>query len=374
MSSVTLSDRALGRATLARQLLLRRHDMAPLDAVDHLVGLQAQEPRDPYVALWSRLVGFDPAALERLLVDREVVRVVVMRGTIHLVTAADCLAIRPLVQPVLDRELRTHQEHRGPLAALTPDVRREVLACAAAAVAERPMTGTQLRAVLTERFADLDAAALAYACRNHLTLVQVPPRGLWSRSGQVTTTTAESWLGRALTAPMSIDDLVLRYLAAFGPALPADAAAWSRLTAMGDVFERLRPQLVTFRDRSGRVLFDLPDAPRPDPDTPAPVRFLPEYDNVLLSHADRSRFVADAARAELSAAPAPVKGTVLADGQGLGGWRLDRDRATSTATMAIQTITLVDRAVLDEVEAEAARLAAFMAPDAEARVDVTNLV
>ena len=123
---------------------------------------------------------------------------------------------------------------------------------------------------------------------------------------------------------------------------------------------------MTFRDRSGRVLFDLPDAPRPDPDTPAPVRFLPEYDNVLLSHADRSRFVADAARAELSAAPAPVKGTVLADGQGLGGWRLDRDRATSTATMAIQTITVVDRAVLDEVEAEAARLAAFMAPGAEA--------
>ena len=151
-----------------------------------------------------------------------------MRGTIHLVTAADCLAIRPLVQPVLDRELRTHQEHRGPLAALAPDVRREVLAYAASALAERPMTGTQLRAVLAERFPGLDAAALAYACRNHLTLVQVPPRGLWSRSGQVTTTTAESWLGRALTAPMSIDDLVLRYLAAFGPALPADAAAWSR--------------------------------------------------------------------------------------------------------------------------------------------------
>ncbi len=201
-----------------------------------------------------------------------------------------------------------------------------MLAYAASALAERPMTGTQLRAVLAERFPGLDAAALAFACRNHLTLVQVPPRGLWSRSGQVTTTTAESWLGRALAVPMSIDDLVLRYLAAFGPALPADAAAWSRLTAMGEVFERLRPRLVTFRDRSGRVLFDLPDAPRPDPDTPAPVRFLPEYDNVLLSHADRSRFLGGRGAAELSAAPTPVKGTVLADGRGLGGWRLDRDR------------------------------------------------
>jgi hypothetical protein len=104
------------------------------------------------------------------------------------------------------------------------------------------------------------------------------------------------------------------------------------------------------------------------------VRFLPEYDNLLLSHADRSRFVADPARAGLAAAPAPVKGTVLADGRALGGWRLDRDRATSRVTIAIQTIAVVDRSVLDEVEAEAARLAAFMAPGAEARVDVTNLV
>jgi DNA glycosylase AlkZ-like len=355
MSGAALSERALGRATLARQLLLRRHDMAPLVAVEHLVGLQGQEPRDPYVALWSRLAAFDPGALERLLVDRDVVRVVVMRGTIHLVTAADCLAIRPLVQPVLDRELRTHQQHGEPLATLTPAVRREVLRFAAAVLAERPTTGAQLRSVLAERFPDRDAAALAYACRNHLTLVQVPPRGLWTRSGQVVTTTAESWLGRSLAAPMSIDALVLRYLAAFGPALPADAGAWSRLTAMG------------------RVLFDLPDAPRPDPDTPAPVRFLPEYDNALLSHADRSRFVTNAERATLSAAPAPVRGTVLADGRVLGGWRLDRARTSPSVTMAIQTIAVVDRPILDEVEAEATRLAAFMAPDVDAHVDVTAL-
>ena len=293
MGSPTLDRRTLNRTTLTRQLLLRRSTMTPLAAVEHLVGLQAQIPLDPYLALWSRLEDFDPDELGRLLTERRVVRGVVIRGTIHLVTADDALVLRPLEQPVLDKELAAHRDHRDHLADL--DL-RPVLEFAEPLLAERPLTGAELRAALAERFPDLDPAALAYACRNHLALVQVPPRGVWGRTGTIRNTTAQAWLGRPLAEDPSFDEVVLRYLAAFGPALPADAGTWSRLTGMREVFDRLLPRLRTFRDEAGRELYDVPDAPIADPDQPAPARFLPEYDNVLLSHSDRSRFASDEAR------------------------------------------------------------------------------
>jgi hypothetical protein len=164
---------------------------------------------------------------------------------------------------------------------------------------------------MEERFPEHDGAALAYACRNLLAFVQVPPRGVWGCTAQVASTTAESWLGRPLATNPSIDEVVLRYLAAFGPATVADVATWSRLTGLREVVDRLRPLLRTFRDERGRELVDLPDAPRPDPDTPAPPRFLPEFDNALLSHADRRRFVSEEQRARLSATVGPVHGSVL---------------------------------------------------------------
>ena len=236
-------------------------------------------------------------------------RLPLMRATIHLVSAADCLALRPLVQPVLDAELARHPQYAPALrdVDLAP-----VMAVARELLAERPRTGPQLRAALAAQFPGADGAALAFACRNRLALVQVPPRGLWGRSAAVTTTTAEAWLGRPLDPAPSLENAVVRYLAAFGPATVADVSAWCRLTALRDVVERLRPRLRTFRDERGRELFDLPDAPRPDADTPAPPRFLPEYDNALLSHADRSRLYID--RARLSAVSGPVQGTVLSDG------------------------------------------------------------
>ena len=252
--------------------------------------MQAQVPHNPYTGLWSRLAGFRPESLSALLERREVVRVGVMRGTIHLVTGDDCLLLRPLVQPVFEAQLRRHPEH-GPALRdvdLTP-----VVEFARALLAEKPRSGTELRAIFAERFPDLDPAALAHACQMELAFVQVPPRGLWGRSAQVRSTTAESWLGRPFVRDPSIDSVVLRYLAAFGPASVADVTTWCRLTGMRAVVERLRPQLVTFRDERGRELFDLPRAPRPSEETPAPVRFLPEYDNVLLSHDDRSRFISD---------------------------------------------------------------------------------
>ena len=283
-----LTRRALGRATLARQLLLRRSEIDVTGAVEHVVGLQAQVPLDPYTGLWSRLERFRPETLSDHLTERRVVRIVVMRGTIHLVTADDALALRPLMQPVLDAELARHRDYAPLLRGVDLE---PILEAASRLLAEEPLTGPELRAALADRFPAHDAAALAYACRCRLALVQVPPRGIWGRSSQVRVTTLASWLGRPLAAEPSLDEVVLRYLAAFGPASVADVTTWCRLTGMREVVERLRPRLETLRDEDGRELFDLPGAPRPGADVPAPPRFLPEYDNVLLSHADRSRFV-----------------------------------------------------------------------------------
>jgi hypothetical protein len=366
VSDDVLSRRALNRATLGRQLLLARHDMPPLDAVEHLVGLQAQVPHNPYLGLWSRLDGFDPGAVSQLIEDRAAVRIVVMRGTIHLVSADDCLVLRPLVQPVLDAELARHSEF-GP--ALVGVDMAPVLDVARPLLAEAPRTGTQLRAALAARFPDRHAGALAYACRNMLAFVQVPPRGLWGRSAQVSSTTAESWLGRPLAADPSIDEVVMRYIAAFGPVAPADVTTWSRLTGARAVVDRLRPRLRTFRDERGRELYDVPDAPRPDPDTPAPPRFLPEYDNVLLSHADRSRFVpaADAGAAALPWGGAPLHGAVLIDGMGTATWHIDRDKAGGRATLVVDHRGRLSRSVTGEVGAEGERMLAFLAGDAADR-------
>ena len=358
MPADLLTRRELNRATLERQLLLRRSELPVLDAVEHLVGLQAQEPPDPYTALWSRLDSFRPEVLSALLERREVVRTAVMRSTIHLVSADDCLLLRPLMQPVLDAELSRYRDLRG----VEVDA---VLAFGRERLEERPLNGTELRAALAERFPDHDAADLAYACRNLLPLVQVPPRGLWKRSGQVRTTTAESWLGRPVVGDASLDDVVLRYFAAFGPAAVADVAAWSRLTGLREVVERLRPRLRPFRDERGRELFDLPDAPRPGSETPTPVRFLPEYDNALLSHADRSRFVTAEQRARLSAVDGRVQGTVLHDGFLFAVWQLHRDRDSGVATLVVRHVERLTTRAEQKVAAEGRRFLRFAAADAE---------
>jgi DNA glycosylase AlkZ-like len=359
-----LDRRALNRATLARQLLLERRAMPALDAVEHLVGLQAQVPLNPYHALWSRLDGFDPRELGQALLERRAARIVVMRGTIHLVTADDCLVLRPLAQPVLDAELARHRDYGPPLRGLDLD---SILDVARSVLGERPLSGAELRAALAERFPALDAAALAYACRCKLGLVQVPPRGVWGRNGQVKVTTVESWLGRRLVSDPSIDDVVMRYFAAFGPAAVGDVATWSRLTGLREVVDRLRPRLRPFRDERGRELFDLPDGPRPDADAPAPPRFLPEYDNILLSHDDRSRFFArdDRVRRRLFGADRKVGGSVLHDGAVRGTWRLDHEENGGAALVVDHAGRLGQRAT-SAIAAEGRRLLRFLSPDAGA--------
>ena len=361
MTADVLTSAALNRATLARQLLLERSSLAPVDAITHLVGLQSQNPLDPYLSLWSRLDRFDPDAIGPLLEDRTLVRIVVMRGTIHLVTAADACTLRPFTQPVLDAEIARHSEFAEHLVGVAMG---PVLAFAHPLLSERPMAGGALRTALAERFPDLHAAALAYACRCLLPLVQVPPRGVWGRTLQVTSTPLDAWVGHPLDPAPSIDEVVLRYLAAFGPATPADAMAWSRLTGLREVFDRLRPRLRVFHDERGRELYDQPDAPRPRPDVPAPVRVLPEYDNLLLSHADRSRFSSE--DVDLRArATGPVKGTVLVDGRVAAVWHSEVDRSTGAVVLVVEHLRLTARS-RDRVEAEGRRAARFWHPTATA--------
>ncbi len=313
-------------------------------------------PRDPYVALWSRLAAFAPAELESALLERRAVRIGVMRGTIHLVTAEDCLPLRRLVQPVYDALVWRHRD----LSPLLRGVDLEpIVEFGRERLRERPLTLAELREQLADRFPEHDPAALAYACVMLVPSVQVPPRGLWTRSARVTLAAAEAWVGEA--APLSLDELVLRYLGAFGPASVADAATWSRLTGLREVFERLRPQLVVFRDERGRELFDLPDAPRPDPRTRAPVRFLPEYDNVLLSHAERSRFSRPDAGGRLTPPPGGLGwGAVLVDGVGSAIWRREGD------DLVLRHLPLAQRP-LASVLAEARRLLRFLEADGDVR-------
>jgi hypothetical protein len=336
------------------------------EAVTALVGLQAQNPLDPYLALWSRLAPFDPVTMGAMVEARELVRIVVMRGTVHLVTAADAEILRPLMQPVLDAEIRRHRDFAPGLVGV--DI-GSVLTFARALLARQPRSGTEIRAAMIDEFPTLDAAALAYACRCYLPLVQVPPRGVWGQTSQVTLTTLESWLGRPWPGASTIDEVVVRYLSAFGPATVADATAWCRLAGLREVLERLRPRLRVFADRRGRELFDLPDAPRPDADVPAPVRFLPEYDNVLLSHADRSRFGLGDDR-QFQRFVGPFKGAVLVDGTVQAMWHSALDKRSRRSTVVVEHLATTKH-IASKIESEARRMAAFWYPDAtERRVEL----
>jgi hypothetical protein len=359
-SSIQLGRRALNRALLERQLLLRRVRRPAAEVVEHLVGMQAQEPRDPYVGLWARLEGFDPDELGSLVADRQVVRSPLMRTTIHLVSARDCLTLAPLLRPVLERNYWTGSPFGRKVKGVDVEA---VLAAGRALLEEQPRTNAQLRAFMGERWPGYDPTSLAYAVHNLVPVVQVPPRGVWGQKGLPTWATTEQWLGRPVEEGPSIDQVVLRYLAAFGPASTMDVQTWSGLTRLREVTDRLRPHLRTFRNEAGKELLDLPDAPRPDPDTPAPVRFLPQYDNVALSHADRSHLSSGAAAHwptdDLHWSP------LLIDGFVAGAWRLARDR--KAATLTVRRFDPVDGQVETEVAEEGERLLAFLAPDAETR-------
>lgn len=360
MSARVLTRRELNRATLARQFLLERVEMDPEALLGHLIGLQAQEARSWYTGFWSRLAAFEPLEVSRLLEERRIVRTALMRSTIHLVTTDDALRLRPLLQRAVEKPMTGHWRRR-----LKELHAEEVAAAGRAALAERPLTNAELGTILSGFWSEPAPSDLAMAVRVWVPLVQVPPRGLWNKSGAARHAPLESWVGRPLEPPLQVEDLVIRYLGAFGPATPADAQIWSGLTKLAEVFERLRSDLVTFRaEEDDRELFDLPHAPRPDPDTPAPVRFLYDYDNLMLGHADRTRFLSEALRARLVKEIGMYSyGTLLVDGCVAGIWRIERTR--TAATLVIRLVTGVSGTHHGEILAEGTELLSFWDPALE---------
>ncbi len=361
-SGEVLSLRALNRALLARQMLLRRTEMNVTKALEHLVGMQAQSPFPPYFGLWTRLEGFRAEDLSDLIESRQAVRISLMRSTIHLVTAHDALSLRPVLQSVQETLFNVGSRHGPALAGV--DI-AELLDIGRDLTEKSPLTFTALGKRLQTRWPNYPADSLGYAVRNYLAMVQVPPRGLWGKSGQPAHTTIETWLGQPLGSDTAPDRTILRYLAAFGPASVRDAQAWSGLPKLGEVFERLRSQLVTFRDEAGRELFDLPGAARPGPDLAAPARFLPEYDNILLSHADRTRVVSEEDRKRLFGGGGVLAATILVDGFVHGSWKIVR--RGKAATLAIRPYRALRRKDIAALTAEGKRLLTFAAPESTAR-------
>lgn len=350
-----LTRRELNRATLARQLLLAREDRPPLEAIAHLVGLNAQDPDPPYVALWSRLERFAIDDLTALMAGRSAVRGTFLRGTQHTVTAGDYRWIRPLLQPMLERL------QRSAFRRATEGIDLPALLAGARAVIRSAdgVTRPELGRALAGLHPGYDPAALARSAQFLLPVLHPPPDSTWGRRGPTPFVLAEDWLGGSLDEHAPVERLVLRYLAAFGPSTARDVAAWSGLTRLREVVDGLRPRLATFRDDAGRELVDLPDAPRPRGETEAPVRFLAALDNVLLGHHDRRRIVTDEQRRHVF-----LEASLTVDGFVRGLWRIRRH--AGTATVVVRLFDRLSAAERDAVAGEALALARFAAPDADA--------
>jgi len=346
---VRLSPRALNRTLLQRQHLLERTDATPHALVRHLVGLQAQENLPPYLSLAARLTSFDPHDVTAALEDRSMVRLLTMRGTVHLLVADDALVLRPWTAPVHEREIKVSQAIGD-----AREVDRDAFAAALSdLLADGPLPQKAIGAALAERFPDVPATALGQLARSVAPLVQCPPRGTWKGSGGVVYHYVDRWLGRPLVEP-DVEEIVRRYLAAFGPATAADVTAWSGVTRLGPVL-RAMDELVVHEDSQGKLLHDLPGLTIADEDAPAPVRLLGQYDNVWLSHAGRDRVTTPESRSSWMGVNGGIMNTVFADGMLAGLWRVTDGRVE--VSRILRPLTKQETSELDE---EIARVEALL--------------
>ncbi len=338
-----LTRQRLNRTLLRRQHLLDRVDATPEEMSRHLVGLQAQETLPPYLSLHARLTTFDPYAVTRALEEPTLVRLLTMRGTIHLLTPEDAVTLRPWTQPVLDKVLRNH-------APADPErVRRAV----ADVLADGPVGQKELSAAVGDALPDLPSGDRAVIARGLVPLVQLPPRGTWKGSGGLVYEDVTRWVGRPLAEP-DVEAVVRRYLAAFGPASAADVTAWSGVTRLGPVLAAM--DLERHEDEAGKVLYDVPGGEIEDEDSPAPPRLLGTYDNVWLSHAARDRVTDPTKRTRWMGANGGVAMTLFVDGWLEGLWRVADDRVE--VVELFRDLTKEERTGLDD---EIARVEALLA-------------
>jgi Winged helix DNA-binding domain len=353
-----LTLRELNRATLARQLLLEREKVSAGEAVGRLAGMQAQEAKHPFAGLWSRVEGFGRDDLKSALNEREVVRATLMRATLHLMSAADYAAFRTPVQPALTTAMTGALRGRDQGLDL-----KKLLPVARKLVKKEPRDFNELRGLLAKEFPKVNERALGYAVRTHLPLVMVPTDDPWAFPSVARFTLAETWLDTKLSGDGAPEELVRRYLAAFGPASAADFQTWSGLKGMMSVFTGLRDELEIFEDEQGRELFDLPKAPRPGDDVPAPPRFLPEFDNLVLAHADRTRLLADEHRGAVVTKNLRVRATFLWDGSVAGTWKVERKR--KAATLLLSPFESLPKRATKALAEEGEALLRFVEEDAE---------
>ncbi|MFC9996238.1 winged helix DNA-binding domain-containing protein [Nocardia sp. NPDC127526] len=359
-----LSNRVLNRTLLARQHLLERCALTVPQLCDHLIGLQAQDMLPPFVAAWSRLADFDPETVSAGLDDRSLVRITLMRGTIHLVTPPDALRIAPHIQPELEKVPFRKGFNYGAMVGLDPE---EVRANGEKVLGDIPTPAAELRAHAAALYPDRDPGAVLQTWLYQLPVLQTPPRGRWGDSSRPVWSRVEPWLGAPLDPDYPLEELLLRYLRAFGPATTMDMQTWSKLTGMKPAVDRLGDRVRTYIDDRGRTLYDAADAELADPDLPAPVRLLGWYDNALLSHQDRSRIIADGAAPPLRAFANQVS-AILVDGYLAGVYKVFPKGDTARLRISPRTAwTPADRAA---VEAEAHSLLGFLEPDRTPSVEI----
>jgi hypothetical protein len=353
-----LTLRHLNRATLARQMLLARGRTSILGATQQLLALQAQVARPPFVALWSRVEGLEREDVVKALLDKRLVRGTSLRGTLHVMTASDFVRFRETLQVALDRNLKI-------LGVRINGVELDPVLTLAAKFFREPRTFDAFRDQLAEKFPKDDIRAMAYAARLQVPLLQVPTSATWGFPTQADFMTADAWLGKPKKgSAANAEEFVLRYLAAYGPATAADAQAWSGLPALKPTFEALRARLVTFRGERGGELFDLPDAPRPPVDAPAPVRLLPEWDSVIVTRTD-ARLLPPQHRSAVFQPGLRTLPTVLVDGTVAGIWKIERRRAA--ASLIVSLFASQPTKARREIAGEAEALLAFAEPDATTR-------
>jgi hypothetical protein len=355
-----LSTRALNRALLARQMLLTRVNLPVLDAIERLVGIQAQDPNAPYFGLWSRLEEFRPDDLSKLIQNKKVMRLALMRSTIHLVSSKDGMSLRPLIQSVQETVLKnSFGKHLNGLDT------QAVAEAGRALVETKPLTFSELGKLLGKQWPNVESAALAAVVRTLVPLVQMPPRGIWGKSGQAIHTSVEAWIGRLPFSKLTTEDIILRYLSAFGPATIQDIQVWSGLTRLKEKVEQLLPQLIIFHNDQGNELLDIPSAPRPDQNVPSPPRFLGGFDNILLSYADRKRIIDESYRNIVFTKNGIIRPTILIDGFVSGLWKVQKEKGT--VKLIIESFKKLPNEEHNALTEEGTRLLDFLAGQESSR-------